>query len=661
MSAGLLDLSWSSLSIPLRCGTIFFLLLIASAGSRAEAPAHLYFPAEVKAPSWVAARRAAQLEAIKATQVPRDFRFVDVQPRSGLNFQHRVVDDAGLTYKAAHYDHGSGVAIADVDGDGHMDILFVNQAGPNGLFRNLGNGRFEDVTEQAGVGLPQDIGVGASFADVDNDGDPDLYLTHVRSPNRLFENLGGGRFKDITDSSGLGVSEHSSGAVFLDYDRDGLLDIFLTVVGEYTTDERRQVVGTPPAERLKNPPSFYVAHRDAFAGHLKRDRFRNSLLFKNQGDNKFENVTALVGLVDYGWSGDASVTDFNRDGWPDLYVLNMQGPDEYWINQQGEKFTPARTSVFKATPWGSMGVKSFDFNNDGLMDLLLTDMHSDMSEVVAPDIAREKQKARWIEKNWSPNFLISKDNIYGNALYQNDGQGNFEEVSSAMNVENFWPWGVSTGDVNADGYTDIFVTVSMNYPFRYAPNALLLNEAGKRFVDAEYSLGIEPRRGGRTAKPWALLDCDGAQETHRDCADRQGELLVHGALGSRSSVIFDYDSDGDLDIITAEFGDVPQVLQSNLAQQRGLDYLQVRVAGTRSNRSAIGARVNLVDKTGILQSRYVDGKSGYLGFSDMPLYFGNVAGASDIEVDWPSGLRERFPLSAETRKLHLVEGSGTER
>ena len=483
---------------------------------------NVYLPPDVGAPAWIDARRKTQLLANQTLSIRADFSLQDVQPESGINFLHRVVDDAGLTYKAAHYDHGSGMAVADVDGDGHLDVLLVNQAGPNGLFRNLGNGKFTDITSEAGLALPQDIGVGVSFADIDNDGDPDVYLTHVRSANRLFENIGGGRFKDITERSGLGISEHSSGALFFDYDRDGLLDVFLTVVGEYTTDERRVVSGTPLTERLQHPPTFYVAHRDAFAGHLKRDRFRNSLIFRNAGKNKFENVTKKLGLIDFGWSGDATLTDFNQDGWPDLYVLNMQGPDEYWLNERGERFVPDRGRTFGATPWGSMGVKSFDYNNDGYLDLLLTDMHSDMSEIVEPNVVKEKRKALWVEKNWSPNFLISKDNIYGNALYQNDGEGGFVEVSDAMNVENFWPWGLSAGDLNADGYPDLFMALSMNYPFRYAPNALLLNNSGKGFIDAEYSLGIEPRRDGRTAKPWAVLDCDGEQVAHRECAERRG-------------------------------------------------------------------------------------------------------------------------------------------
>ena len=143
-----------------------------------------------------------------------DFRFTDRLLESGIAYRNRVVSDAAKTYKSAHYDHGTGMAVADVDGDGRLDVYFVSQVGGNALCRNVGGGRFEDITREAGVALADRVGVTASFADTDNDGDPDLYVTTVRHGNVLFENDGRGRFRDVTSSSGLGYSGHSSGAVF---------------------------------------------------------------------------------------------------------------------------------------------------------------------------------------------------------------------------------------------------------------------------------------------------------------------------------------------------------------------------------------------------------------------------------------------------------------
>ena len=174
-----------------------------------------------------------------------------------------------------------------MDLDGLTDLYFVNQLGPNELWRNLGGGRFENITQLAGVALADRVNVSASFADIDNDGDPDLYVTTVRTGNALFENLGKGRFKEITQSAGLTYSGHSSGAVFFDYNRDGLLDLFLTNVGHYTIDQ-------------KGRGGYFVGMSDGFTGHLHGDRSEPCILYENLGKNRFVDVTEKVGLRDFG-------------------------------------------------------------------------------------------------------------------------------------------------------------------------------------------------------------------------------------------------------------------------------------------------------------------------------------------------------------------------
>jgi hypothetical protein len=267
-----------------------------------------------------------------------------------------------------------------------------------------------------------------------------------------------------------------------------------------------------------------------------------------------------------------------------------------------------------------------------------------------------------------PNGIIREDgrSIYGNSFFRNLGEGRFEEASDRLGLENYWPWGVSVGDLNADGWEDVLITSSMNYPFRYGINSLLLNEEGRRFVDAELVLGIEPRRDGRTHKDWYRLDCDGADREHADCAERRGELVVQSTLGTRSSAIFDLDGDGDLDVVTNEFGDRPQVLVSDLAQRHpGVRWLSLRLRGARSNRDGLGAWVT-VSAGGRTFRRFHDGKSGYLSQSSTPLYFGLGAAekVDSVEVLWPSGARQvvrsGIPVAGE---LVVTEepGSGSSR
>src|SRR5207253_5740145 len=209
-----------------------------------------------------------------------------------------IVDDAGKAYKKVHYDHGTGLCAADVDADGRPDLYFVTQLGTNELWRNLGDGRFENITDQAGLHMEDAIAVACSFADIDNDGDADLFVTTVRHGNRLFENTGGGRFRDITQAAGVGYVGHSSGAVFFDYDGDGLLDLFLTNVGVYTGNE-------------KGAGGYFVGLDDGFMGHLHANRAEQSILYHNIGGNRFRDVSRETGLVDESWSGDATALDIN--------------------------------------------------------------------------------------------------------------------------------------------------------------------------------------------------------------------------------------------------------------------------------------------------------------------------------------------------------------
>jgi hypothetical protein len=284
-----------------------------------------------------------------------------------------------------------------------------------------------------------------------------------------------------------------------------------------------------------------------------------------------------------------------------------------------------------------MGIKLFDVDNDGRMDIFITDMHSDMSHEVGPEQEREKSHMTWSEEVRGD----GKASIWGNSVFHNEGGGRFREVSDAINAEMYWPWGLSTGDLNADGFEDVFITAGMNYPYRYATNSLKLNDRGQRFVDAEFVLGVEPRRDGQVATPWFELDMAGADKGHREGAGIDGRVSIWGARGSRSSAIFDVDGDGDLDIVTNEFGAEPMLLLSDLAERRRVRFLPVVLRGTRSNRSGLGAVVT-VTAGGTAHTQVHDGKSGYLSQSLMPLYFGlgDADRVDRVEVVWPSGRRQ---------------------
>ena len=595
-------------------------------GSNVATPKQVAYPEEVLDPPWLSGRRDLQLASVGKFKVFHDFKYTDRAPESGISFVNQIVDDAGKYHKAVHYDHGNGLAVADVNGDGLLDLYFTTQIGSNQLWRNLGDGKFENITTAA-LELSDVIGVTASFADTDNDGDADLFVTSVRGGNHLLVNDGHGKFTDVTKDSGLGHSGHSSSGVFFDYDRDGLLDLFLCNVGVYTGNEQGR-------------GRYYVGVSDAFAGHLKpEERNEQSILYRNMGGNRFVDVSKKMRLQDVSWTGDASPIDVNGDQWPDLYILNMQGHDEYYENVGGKYFEKKSRKVFPKTPWGSMGIKVFDYDNDGRLDVFITDMHSDMSEKVGPN--REKLKARM---QWPESMLRSGGmSLYGNAFYRGQADGGYREVSDAIGAENYWPWGLSVGDLNADGFEDVFIASSMNFPFRYGVNTVLINNRGEKFLDSEFILGVEPRRDGRTAKRWFTLDPAGEDRDHAlvEKLNLSEPVVVWGALGTRSSAIIDLDGDGDLDIVTNEFNDRPMVLISNLSKKKVVRFLKVRLYGTKSNRDGLGAVVTV--RAGAASYVKVhDGKSGYLSQSSMPLYFGldGAATVDLVEVLWPSGMKQ---------------------
>jgi enediyne biosynthesis protein E4 len=620
--------------------------LVIPSDARNDTSTRLRYPSEDMGADSLPARKKAQLEAAKQFKVFHDFQFSDRLNESGITFVHHAVDDATKHMRMGHYDHGSAVAVADVDGDGLYDILFLNQVGGNELWKNVGGGRFKNITEEAGIALPGRVSVAAAFADIDNDGDQDLFITTVRGGNALFENDGHGRFRDITKESGVDLVAHSSGAFFFDYDNDGLVDLLVCNVGKYTTNE-------------KGPDGEYVGIQNAFSGHLYADRYEYPVLYKNMGHNRFKDVTAEVGLKPHGWCGEASFADLNGDGWPDIFFLNMQGHSHYYENVAGKKFVEKTEAYFPKTPWGAMGIKFFDYDNDGRMDLFIVDMHSDMSDEPGPENEKLKSKVTWDE-----NYIQGQKDefIFGNALYHNLGNDIFEEISDRLGLETYWPWGPSVGDLNADGWEDVFIPSGMSYPYRYGINSLLLNDRGEKFLDSEFVLGIEPRK--KLYTPWFEIDCSDPREIQAQlnlnskvCAGQSGKSVIMSPRSSRSAAIFDLDNDGDLDIVVNDFNSQPQILVSDLAQKAKIHWLKIVLNGTSSNRNGLGAIVR-VYAGGRTFFRYNDGKSGYLAQSVLPLYFGLGAATKvdRVEVDWPSG-RKQVVITGlqENRTLSISE------
>jgi enediyne biosynthesis protein E4 len=562
-----------------------------------------------------------------------DFR--ECAREAGITFRMTfLTTEQGKVFKANLYDHGCGVAVGDYDGDGRDDIYFLNQAGPNALYRNKGDGTFEDVTEKAGVGLGDRVCVGATFADYNNTGRQSLFVTSTRGGNVLFRNMGNGTFKDVTKEAGLTSARHAQTAVFFDYDNDGYLDLFVTNTAEWTLNNKAQ------------GDHFFPGVADFIEMALSSPE--HNILYHNNGDGTFTDVTAKAGVGGDGWGGDVAVFDFDGDGHLDLVVTKMFGRPQLYRNNRDGTFTDVARELLGPTSFGSIGCKVFDFNNDGRLDLLFVDMHSDMWHpfVINPRTQPQGKMLKKypkltgpyfdakLEQNFKDAFKFRyEDVIFGNTLYQQLPSGKFKEVSDQANMETFWPWGIVTGDFNNDGYEDVFLPSGMGYPHYYWPNSLMMNNGNGTFTDQAEETGIEPPRSGVYLKE---------------------EFSIQRATrSSRCAAVADFDGNGRLGIVVNNFNDNAYYFRNHFPKK---NYVAFRLTGTKSNRDAIGALVRIYMGKEIMV-RQVQGAGGYLSQSSKTVHFGlgDRPGIDRVVILWPSGRKQTIDKPDINTLHHLTE------
>ncbi len=572
----------------------------------------------------------------EVTEVPA-LRFAERAAEAGIRFRMAFLpNEQGQNFKINLYDHGCGVLLGDVDGDGDDDLYFLNQLGSNALYRNNGDGTFADVTAASGpIGLADRISVSGAFNDIDNDGDQDLFVTTTRGGNVLFRNEGGGRFVDVTKAAGVGHVGHSQGATFFDADGDGDLDLFVTNTARWTTS-----VLDPVQKYYIGPGSLL---------DLIDSPIELNLFYLNKGDGTFEDATARAGLAGAGWGGDMAVFDFDGDGDSDLFVGNMFGKSQLYRNDGQGRFEDVTQQVLGRTPFGTVGARAFDYDGDGLLDLFVVDMHSDMWMPSHYDPAKIEEGRKYPgffgregqepgfdkrrEKSFAEKTKLKYDTVFfGNALYRNLGGGKFEEVSDRANAETFWPWGVAEGDFDNDGHEDAYLPSGMGYPFFYWRSPLLHNRGDGTFADRTAEAGLDPLPGGTTLP----VGIGGRPATR----------------SSRSAAAGDLDGDGRLDLVVNNFNDAP-FLYANRCPSAGA-WIAFRLTGTNCNRDAVGAVVRL-KAGGRTLVRQVQAAGGYLGQSSKTLHFGLGAATAveSAEIRWPDGSTQVLE-APEPGQLHSI-------
>jgi len=489
--------------------------------------------------------------------------------------------------------NGCGVAFVDYDNDGWVDLFTLSgtrltgiPAGrepTNRLYRNKGNGTFVDMTDKAGLrhsGWASSVCVG----DYDNDNNEDLFITYW-GKNVLYKNNGNGTFSDVTQKAGLsaGATRWGSGCTFIDYDRDGKLDLF---VANYL---KFDIANTPEPGKGANCTWKGIPVNCGPKG-LPTD---TNLLYHNNGDGTFTDVSESSGIakVQGRYSMTATTLDFDRDGWTDIYVACDSSASTLYRNNHDGTFTDVAVEAGCAysedgQAQAGMGVATGDYNGDGLIDIFKTHFSDDLP-----------------------------------ALYKNSGRGFFEDASRAagFDITRYVEWGAGLVDFDNDGWRDVLIVTGSVYP-----------EVEKIFK--EY-----PHRGPR------LVYQNLRNGRFRDVTTLMGPA-IQSPRSSRGSAFGDFDNDGDVDVLVMNMNEAPLLLRNeyfNKSTRGPNNWLMLNLIGTKSNRSAIGARVTV--KTGAqLQFQEVTSQSSYYSHNDHRLHFGlgQNKQADSIEILWPSGDRE---------------------
>ncbi|MCH7475468.1 MAG: VCBS repeat-containing protein, partial [Gemmatimonadetes bacterium] len=576
----------------------------------------------------------------RALDVPRrgDVGFTLVsESRTGISFTNALVEADLLQNQ--HLPNGSGVALGDVDGDGWVDVYFTRLTGPNALYRNLGNWRFEDITDRAGVAAADRYSTGTVLADVDGDGDLDLLVTALGGPNALFVNDGTGTFSERSDA-GLASTYGSHSLTMADIDADGDLDLYITnykfksVKDLFPPDQRVfDRVVQQDGDTYTVVPSFREHYRIGRQGdRLARIEIGEpDVLYLNDGAGRFEAVSFTSGrfLDEDGnplreplaeWGLTARFYDVDGDGDPDLYVCNdFESVDRLWLNDGAGRFRLAPRLALRSTSHSSMAVDFSDVDRDGDVDFLLVDM-----------LSRDSRRRRTQSQPVTPEVpqvgvFDDRQQKQRNTLFLNRGDGTYAEVAHIAGVAaSGWSWGTLFMDVDLDGYEDVLISTG---------NLFDVLDSGTQARGARRSRAADLLR----FPPLLLRNVAFRNRggfTFEEVGERWGfgteEDVSHGIASA------DLDGDGDLDVVLNRFGAPAAVLRNDASAGR----IAVRLRGEAPNTQGVGSKIRVSGGPVAEQIKEVTVGGMYLSGSDQ-LYTFATGDADELQVvvDWRSGRR----------------------
>lgn len=545
--------------------------------------------------------------------------------------------------------NGAGGCAGDFDGDGLPDLFLVSQDGSNRLFRQTAAWEFTDVTEQAGVGGGQTWGCGASFADIDNDGDLDLYVCNFGAPNQLYWNQGDGTFVEGAQAAGLDLIDATVSASFADIDRDGDLDVYLLTYLLFQLAETDQQVKVRYIDGVANVhPDFADKYAFLNGDHLSELGLKDRL-YRNNGDGTFTDISLEAGVGSERNHGlSATWWDSNNDQWPDLYVASdFYDADHLWQNQGDGTFRDqlAESPVVPYTPWFAMGSDFGDINRDGWFDFTVADMSA---------VDHYGQKMRMGEMTANTWFLewANPRQYMRNTLYLNGRNGRFMESGFLSGVESTgWTWAMRFADFDCDGWEDLAITNGMARDVNnsdYVAEVEALRVAGK---DAERQRLIDSYdRSGAEAN---LVFRNRGDLSFENVSEAWGYDAVAPSYGL---ITCDFDRDGDLDMVVNNMNAPASIYRNDMTSGHRL---LVQLRGRSSNHFGVGARVRIKTSSG-WQQRMLTLARGYASAEEPMLHFGLGEDEliEQIRVDWPSGAEQVLENLSAGQLITITEPDG---
>jgi hypothetical protein len=541
--------------------------------------------------------------------------FEDLTQKAGLAHKHsnRIFKNPYAHIMAGYTALGAAVAVGDYDRDGYEDIYMTDskEDGKNHLYHNNGDLTFTDVAEDAGVANgndAQNASADALWFDYNNDGWLDLLLIRF-GHNQLFKNLGNGKFKDVTKESGIDRYMNAITAIAFDYDHDGYVDLF---IGSYFQPIN---IFNPDTPRFF-PESFETANNGG-----------GVTVFHNNHDGTFTDVSEKAGIKLSGWTLDIGHGDANNDGWDDIYVACDFGTDHFFLNNGNGTFKDITETAVGFDSKKGMNVDWGDFDNDGLLDIYVTN--------ITDDYMRE-----------------------GNFLWHNNGNLTFSDVGRETGTFNTgWGWAAKWLDYDNDGWLDIYVVngwVSGSQE-SYVPDIFaMVTKPGIDFADARNwpAMGNKSLSGYQKKR---LFHNEHGQ-MFKDEAPRHG---IDSVKDGRGIGVADFDNDGRLDMVVSNANSEPFFYHNTMpAGPAGPHWVELVLEGTRSNRLAVGAQVRFT-VSGKTYLRFVNGGNGFASQSSFRVHLGlaDQKNIEKVEVRWPSGTRQVFENVGADHIYKIVEGN----